>query len=111
MSAGKHTVESWEINPVRTVEGEFMVCGGGTGHDYGLIATVITEDDACLISAAPDLLSVLEECNTFLDDLTKPDAKASGPAIIASYANAIALNMKIGKVLSQARKPDGGADV
>ncbi|MBN9601852.1 MAG: hypothetical protein J0G33_02865 [Afipia felis] len=79
------------------------------GHRY---VSTNRDANARLIAAAPDLLAALEECNTFLDDLTKPDAKASGSAIIASYANAVALNMKIGRLLSQARpKAEGGADV
>jgi hypothetical protein len=41
------------------------------------------------------MLAALDECRTFLNDLTNPDAKASGPAIIASFTNAVALSAKV----------------
>jgi len=50
----------WEINPVKTVDGEFMVCNGAKGHAYGLVAVVVTEADARLVASAPDLLKAAQ---------------------------------------------------
>jgi len=63
--------------------------------------------DARLIAAAPDLLKALEECQRFLNDLTDPDKKASGPNIIASFGNALALNGRVHAALSSARATGG----
>jgi hypothetical protein len=60
------------------------------------------EANADLIAAAPDMLAALDECKTFLDDLTNPDARASGPAIVASFTNAVALNVKVRSALAKA---------
>jgi hypothetical protein len=51
---------SWDINPAKTVEDEFMVCNGQDGHAYGLIAVVRDGDDARLIAAAPTTLETLQ---------------------------------------------------
>ena len=58
MSAG-HLDETWDINPLKTVDGEFMVCSG-KGHGYGLIATVLDETDANAIVQLPALLKALD---------------------------------------------------
>lgn len=117
-TAGPWTVEKpnqrqspnlWIIAPTNSGVCKIEPCDYDDGKGERLTAEDLA--NARLIAAAPDLLAALEDCNTFLDDLTKPDAKASGPAIIASYANAIALNMKVGKILSKARpKAEGGAE-
>lgn len=58
---------------------------------------------AHLIAAAPDLVKVLEECSNFLRDLTDPDKKASGPNIIATFGNALALSTKVTAALAAAK--------
>lgn len=54
-----HTPGPWDINPMRTVDGRYLVCSG-IGHDYGVVAQVLEESDAHLIAAAPDLLKALK---------------------------------------------------
>jgi len=58
-SSPGHTPGPWDINPMRTVDGQFIVCAG-EGHGYGVVADVLAEADARLIAAAPDMLAALE---------------------------------------------------
>jgi hypothetical protein len=57
MAEGK--VDLWEINPLRTVDGECMICSG-EGHGYGLIATVLDESDAKKIITAVNTYPAVE---------------------------------------------------
>jgi hypothetical protein len=54
----------WAVSEARTVENTFMVTGG-EGFGFGLIADVVTAEDAAFIAAAreavPRLLSEIEE--------------------------------------------------
>lgn len=51
----------WHLSEVRTVEGEYMVCGG-LGNDYGLIAAVTEGQEAEFIAQAPAaILSLLSD--------------------------------------------------
>lgn len=52
-----HTPGPWEVSAAFTVEGEFMVCGGGSGHDYGLVAQVPIKANADLIATVPALVA------------------------------------------------------
>lgn len=92
----------WEISEVRTVDGEFMVCGG-EGHSFGLIATVTREEDARVMAAAPELyekadavmpiLAMIEE--GFWDDCPFPDVQKHRVAALRT-------------ALSKARPSNGG---
>lgn len=53
--------DRWEISEGKTSDGEFMVLGGD-GDAWGLVACVVTAEDACLVAAAPDLLAALLGC-------------------------------------------------
>ena len=63
--------------------------------------------DAAFIAHAwnchDDLVKALEECGKFLRDLTDPDKKASGPNIIATFGNALALGTKVAAALAAAK--------
>jgi len=66
------TPEPWSVSDARGVNGEFWVVGG-EGFDFGLIAEVISEDDARLIASAPDLLEALKALQ--LQALQSPDLR------------------------------------
>lgn len=61
------------------------------------------EANARLIGAAPELLETLEDCREFLRDLTDPDKAASGPNVIASFANAVSLRLRVVNAIHSAR--------
>lgn len=106
-----HTTGPW------SVEGpdEFGDYNIHCQHERAVVAAVINNvrppeevaANARLIAAAPDLVKAMDECQRFLNDLTDPDKKASGPNIIASFGNAIALSSKVRAALSAARATGG----
>lgn len=51
-SVSEGTRRPWDINPLKTVEGETMICNGEWAHEYGLIAVVPDAKDAALIVRA-----------------------------------------------------------
>jgi hypothetical protein len=60
---------------------------------------------------SPDPIEVLEKCKVFLRDLTDPDRESTGSDIIACFANAISLRVRVVNALAAAKalSKKGGA--
>lgn len=62
----RHTPGPWQVDPtggVQTADGHWQICGEG---DWG---GRISDADACLIAAAPELLAALRYCRLLLIDV------------------------------------------
>lgn len=103
----QHTQGPWRVDPrmpnavFASDETRSKVAATKEGHAFPVRSDEEAAANARLIAAAPDLLAVLDECRSFLTDLTNPDTKASGPAIIASFTNAVALGVKVDAALAR----------
>lgn len=88
-----HTPGPWWISHATTVEGHPMVVAGH-GHDHGLVAEVLTAEDAKLIASLPALVAerdaLHERVNCLEDELGdvlaylegEPGYENAKPAII-----------------------------
>ena len=90
-----HSQLPWKYSPWHIEEGPpAVLCKRGY-----VVCTTASNADADLIAKAVNgyepMVEALLECKTFLNDLTSPDAKATGASIIASFANAVSLRLKV----------------
>jgi len=110
---GGHTPLLWETDGVYVVgiDGQTVAdCGKSSTisprakrANAAFIVKAVNSHEAneAKIAAA---VKALEECQTLLSDLTNPDVKATGPAIIASFANAVILLRKVDATLSSLKE-------